>query len=106
MNITKYLQDMYYNDKNNTILEAYGDFSRNYEYLDLTPQIRSIYFEKVVLRDEAFIEEVRKVLKDKLDNEDLTADERAYIYYLLGDYYYDDYVDVCENEECEPLPEL
>lgn len=34
----------------------------------------------------------------------MTADELAYERYLNGEYTYDDYVDVCEIEECEPLP--
>ena len=103
---TKYLKSIYYNDKQNTILEDYGNFSKNYEYLDLSDSIKPIYFEKVVLRDERFIEEIRKDLKSKIDGKDLTEDEIAYIRYILGDYDYEDYVDVCEIEECEPLERL
>ena len=33
-----------------------------------------------------------------------TADELAYSRYLNGEYTYQDYVDVCDVEECEPLP--
>ena len=51
MNTTKYLKSIYYDDKQNTILEAYGYFSKNYEYLDLSDSIKPIYFEKVVLKD-------------------------------------------------------
>ena len=36
--------------------------------------------------------------------EDLTADERAYIEYLAGSISYERYLDVCEQEECEPEP--
>ena len=38
--------------------------------------------------------------------EDLTADEIAYKKYQDGEYTYQDYVDVCTQEECEPLPEI
>ena len=36
---------------------------------------------------------------------DKTADELAYQLYLRGIYTYEDYVNVCEIEECEPKPE-
>ena len=36
--------------------------------------------------------------------EDLTADERAYIEYLSGNISYQNYLDVCEQEEVEPEP--
>ena len=35
---------------------------------------------------------------------DLTEDEVAYIRYLDGSYTYEDYAQVCDQEECEPLP--
>jgi len=35
---------------------------------------------------------------------DKSADELAYQRYLSGDYTYQEYVDVCEIEECEPMP--
>ena len=37
-----------------------------------------------------------------MDNK--TADELAYEMYLNGEYTYEDYVCVCNIEECEPLP--
>lgn len=37
--------------------------------------------------------------------DDLTADEIAYLHYLNGQYTYQDYLTVCETEECEPQPE-
>lgn len=43
--------------------------------------------------------------KDKIDL-DKTADELAYERYKRGEYTYQDYVDVCNQEECEPLPKL
>ena len=45
-----------------------------------------------------------KYLKESL--EDKTADELAYERYKNGEYTYDEYVTVCKQEECEPLPEL
>ena len=33
---------------------------------------------------------------------DKTADELAYERYQSGEYTYEDYVDVCRQEECEP----
>lgn len=39
------------------------------------------------------------MLKDK------TADELAYENYLVGKYSYEDYLDVCNIEEVEPLKE-
>lgn len=38
--------------------------------------------------------------------EDKTADELAYERYKNGEYTYDEYVTVCKQEECEPLPEI
>lgn len=35
---------------------------------------------------------------------DKTADELAYMRYKEGKYTYEDYLNVCANEECEPLP--
>lgn len=53
------------------------------------------------------------IVKDKQEEslkeskeEDLTADEIAYKKYQDGEYTYQDYVDVCTQEECEPLPEI
>lgn len=46
-----------------------------------------------------------KKLKESKE-EDLTADEIAYKKYQDGEYTYQDYVDVCTQEECEPLPEI
>lgn len=43
--------------------------------------------------------------KKKIVELDLTADELAYKRYLVGEYTYQDYVDVCELEETTPLPE-
>lgn len=37
---------------------------------------------------------------------DLTADELAYERYKRGEYSYEDYVFVCEQEETEPLPRI
>lgn len=37
---------------------------------------------------------------------DKTADELAYIRYKRGEYSYEDYVAVCEQEECEPQPRI
>ena len=36
--------------------------------------------------------------------EDMTADELAYQRYCNGEYSYQDYLDVCEQEGCEPEP--
>ena len=35
---------------------------------------------------------------------DMTADELAYERYCKGEYSYQDYLDVCEQEGCEPEP--
>lgn len=34
-----------------------------------------------------------------------TADEIAYERYKNGEYTYEDYCDVCLQEDCEPIPE-
>lgn len=44
-------------------------------------------------------------LVDMLDDEDLTADEIAYKRYANFEYSYQDYLDVCAQEEVEPRPE-
>ena len=36
---------------------------------------------------------------------DMTADESAYDKYLNGEYTYDDYLAVCETQECIPEPQ-
>lgn len=36
--------------------------------------------------------------------DDMTADEVAYKRYLDGEYTYREYVEVCEEEETEPMP--
>lgn len=37
---------------------------------------------------------------------DLTADEIAYKCYLSGEYTYEDYLVVCDMEECAPMPKI
>ena len=45
-----------------------------------------------------------KKLKEEI--EDKTADELAYERYKNGEYTYDDYLTVCDQEGCEPLPKV
>ena len=39
------------------------------------------------------------------DVTNMTEDEIAYMLYKAGEYSYQDYLDVCEQEEVEPLEE-
>lgn len=40
------------------------------------------------------------------NDDDMTEDEKVYERYKLGIDTYEDYLRVCEFEECEPLPEI
>lgn len=103
--IQRYLKNTFENDKQNTILEAYADFSKNYEYLDLEEKERKDYFKNEVLRDEAFLDYVYENYLDQELN-DATMDEIVYNQYIQGLATYDEYLAVCEIEECEPLEDL
>ena len=48
----------------------------------------------------------QSVFDDENEHLDLTADELAYERYKRGEYAYEDYVFVCEQEETEPLPRI
>lgn len=103
--IQRYLKNTFENDKQNTILEAYADFSKNYEYLDLEEKERKDYFKYEVLRDEAFLNYVyENYLDQELNN--ATMDEIVYNQYIQGLATYDEYLAVCEQEECEPLNDI
>lgn len=68
---------------------------------DTSKQIERDYKVNFSIRDEVY--DRNESLKECGDK---TADELAYERYKKGEYTYQDYVDVCELEECEPLPKL
>ena len=103
--IKRYLKDTFTNDSQNTILEVYADFSKDYDYLDLNEKERKDYFKNYVLRNEDFLEYVYENYIDQELN-DATMDEIVYNQYIQGLATYDEYLAVCEIEECEPLEDL
>jgi hypothetical protein len=99
--IQRYLNDIFEDDRQNTILESYGDITKDYMYLGLREEKRQEYFEKIVLNDLYFLDYVLENLLN--DSDEMTEDEIAYAQYELGKIDYEDYLAVCEIEECEPL---
>lgn len=56
----KFILDIYVNDHNNSVLEAYDQITDRYDYLPRTEKERLEYVKNVVLNDIEFINEVIK----------------------------------------------
>lgn len=47
-----------------------------------------------------------RVFAEEIDDENKTEDEIAYEEYLVGNCSYEDYLAVCDIQECEPEPKI
>lgn len=119
--VKHYINYIWNNDQNNTILEAYAQTTKKYDYLDVPKENRKEYLENVILKDvsflkaccndESYMEECKKLYLDEIIDDllnelytDPTEDEKYYILYKLNACSYDDYLAICDIEECEPKP--
>lgn len=104
--------------KNNHLFDYIGnngyEFSQ-YELIQIIKElvatcddVLKLYYEQDVF-NERLLDNMFEYNSDTLfdvDCEDLTEDEIVYKRYELGIDTYEDYLRVCEIEECEPLPEI